>query len=429
MEALTILLPGKVWYDRYLSKNIGQTVYRLLLIECSFLVLCVSILQLTVEDTIMVRVISFLVYEIGYLVNDQCDFMDRRRVRVFFAGLFSRVILFSILIFFGPKINTITSFIFVFALIGFFIIHSVIERRNRAITYFALQCFVFTSPAMIFEISYSVEAILFFLPSALSLTMSYWTSKHLPSYRFVLQTSYAIVALCIFGFLIDPIAKFFLVGMICASITHILYAFRFELRKISSQNVIYHGHCFYSHDSQMSLRRYQKLNVSNTWITDHAEDYTAAKFNKMKRMLILRGMNFGLEFDIAGQHVVVLDPPCLVQLFKKGNQPAVLGQELKKNFKIWAHPHFAFRKLTRVTYITELTKILFSCEGVEVVNLKAIKRPRFAMQGLFFGLLAFLLGKKMILGHDFHNINEIQKYQAGVASLLRQNNFLFKLIF
>ena len=358
-----------------------------------------------------------LVYEVGYHFNDVKDIENESDKRLDYIFIIIRILIVTGLSFFS-SLKCLIAFLVLIP----FITHSRIKSKNRWSSYLLLQMFVFLYPAwfvgLASDISLDVAFLMF--PMILALTANYYYGKFIKTSNFakirlriLLLLSFFFYFFSILGFFIGYEISFFSLGAAIIS-TFVCFSIAIIGFKSSILNTFrtlgsgFHNHTFYSHDSNINLRYYlQQIEVGekhSVVITDHAEDMSARKFQKMKKLtkMLSRNIKMGVEYPFSGEHILVVEPDNYSDY--KDFDPRDWRAKQKCELIIWAHPRVSVKKFIKVSsYRRNIIKILHSCDGIEVLNVKSCGRAGQFLRGVMFSFMFYMSGKGLIfIGEDTH---------------------------
>ena len=453
------------------ATGIKNVVFRIITIEI-YTILCViaafaSLPGFSVRNFLLYYLtarIGFLaLYELGYFVN---DFWSEKReatrlgrpfqhvhppAGILFNAVFSRLCAVSaiILLLYYFYNNSVFGFLFILIFTQIiFMIHNWLFIPHRIITFAALYfCQYSIAIPFIYTIG-SFKDISFYallvIPVITGYAVIYGANKYKSGKGNILDFSFGLLNRSL-GNSILRIAQVFL-GLeimlalifsryeLSATMLMVLFfligidAIYISARFLASlhgaiqqRNCLYHIHTKFSHDGTNSLENVaefcQRERISEVFINDHAEDFDAAKFNRLKEACSENYNNVkiqcGLEYEILGQHFLCNNMQTFVEI-----QGTSLAEITKlKNYCseiIWAHPDFKIRKmLLDSAYRKTWYEMMRYVDGMEIINRKGGRGNQYAWRHIvlsFFGSLFKNL--KLTIGIDAHtpdDLNIIEK--------------------
>jgi PHP domain len=168
-----------------------------------------------------------------------------------------------------------------------------------------------------------------------------------------------------------------------------------------------HVHTCFSHDGELSpaavATQAASQGVSTVYVTDHAETFSAGKYQDLKAALAEASLAqrchlvAGLEYSILGQHFLAIN----LREYVEVDPNSVQGLERIRRAcdrVVWAHPLFAIRRVfLEGKYRAQLLQMMASVDGIEWVNLKSLRPYRNVWRHALICLTAIaLFGRKTL---------------------------------
>lgn len=360
-----------------------------------------------------------LVYEVGYLYN---DFFDRYGARKKVSWLKSRWAAVAL-------IGTNVAFVIgLFALqhiaigevgvyaavLGIFIMHTILAPQKRTATFVALNfakvAFFGATVTGATTMAVTVVALAIVLPQA----WKYWASKTRQNYVPSNWLSMFLSLVCTFAvsFTISSVAAI----LVLASFFALTVRSKRRASVARARDVVSHAHTDLSHDATIQLSDYDRI-PHHVYLTDHAEDVDAPAFENLHREASVYPGKFtvGLEFPWATEHILA------VNLREPILHPVQSLEELSKvvDELIWAHPNPAVRRLVKEPeYRRMIWNIFRTVDSIEWYNIKTLRRgPRFGRRNSVWATLFHLVkgAERFYVGADLHHVKDFEALNVGTS--------------
>jgi len=204
-------------------------------------------------------------------------------------------------------------------------------------------------------------------------------------------------------------------------------------RSVAQRRVLQHLHSNYSHDSSVTLEDVKRsstaLGFETCFITEHAEDFNARRFEEYRADIAAVNQRFGpgcdvvagLEFPILQQHILACNLRSFVAV------DGTKAQDIDKvrdhcAFVVWAHPMVAVKRLWTWSYLSELFQIASRVDGVEWASGKSDRPGRyFAWRhlGAAFVMHVIWPHKQIAFGYDLHTQKDWDALYARLGAQRR----------
>ena len=209
-------------------------------------------------------------------------------------------------------------------------------------------------------------------------------------------------------------------AVMCSVVMTSLRMGRAWYRRRARQDDCYHVHTCYSHDCDLSLATVRELAADagyrRVYIADHAETFDAEKYDRLVRECAeynrltdgLPELIPGLEYPIHTQHILAIGLSRHVNVHED-NIGAVASLHKHCQEVIWAHPHFAIRRLLfERRYQRRYLAMMNLATRFEVVNHKSLRGIHFRWRHWGVAIVAMYLfgGKEVHVGVDAHTIKD-----------------------
>lgn len=335
--------------------------------------------------------------------------------------------------------------LFIILLIIFlaFAAHNTIAYKLRPFSFFLLYFgrYALVYPFVKHEFNSLVLFYIFIIP-ALGYTLIYTLSKNialsnlsklLPSDNILLVLRLTLFAYIIAipislllqlegGYILLTLSACYLAIDLTFAISRFISALK---QSFSHQNERFHIHTKFSHDCDVEpadiCLKALSCQVKKLYITDHFETFDRWKFQALKESLNEAmhrhdcEMVAGLEYDVQGQHFLAIQ---LKQYVGINSEEISSLPVIKANCStlIWAHPHFAIKQLTSKTYLADMLKMMYFCDGIEWLNVKSSRGSSYHWRHALISFLAIGIfgNKKLIIGLDAHTLKDWDNFSPAI---------------
>ena len=432
------------------------TIFAYLTLNIGFCILAITLSQDNVSTSVtaltgylLTWALFTIIYELGYLMNDSWS-AERERVRgcrragtqklvllltyrTWTALVLMRIPLVWCLCVCLVENNTFDQNMWVCGVVAMlaviFVLHNSIFPPHRCVTFAALHGLKYVACVPFLGAGLGVGMFGFLVaPIVAMYTLRYVQSKvsvHREYYarNGIVVTDITACALFVYGVCLIihnipfPAARE-VIGLYMIYLLAVDFVLRAGLffqafRRIEQQDVKYHAHSSYSHDSQLSLGDLRSAMEVRGWcrlyMAEHAEAFSPELYVQyVNQCEAVSGANAmivpGLEYNVLQQHVLALGLKSYLPI-DHGVPADIIRLYTLAERVVWAHPQIALRKLYNLAYVWQTLRIGMMCEAVEWRNRKSdiLKRNTLRSRCICLVLCWIRPGRKLIQSEDLHS--------------------------